>query len=60
MTSHTYSTITIPTTKGEVIHLRKPREPEPVHKMIYENLNINHENLPAKKTRIKCSGVGPS
>jgi len=49
LTSHIYSTITMPTTKGTVIHLRKPGIPEPMHKEIYIMLGIDPGNLPTVK-----------
>jgi hypothetical protein len=49
VSSHTYSTIVLPTTKGEVIHLRKPSIPEQVHKEIYDKLNIDYTKLKSTK-----------
>jgi len=49
VTSHTYSSITIPTRSGKTIRLRKPGKPEAVHKNIYNKLNIDYENLPVSK-----------
>jgi DNA-binding transcriptional regulator PaaX len=47
--NHTYSTITLPTKKGPIIHLRKPAVPETVHREIYDKLNIDYKNLPVTK-----------
>ena len=49
VSSHTYSTIILPTTDGTVIHLRKAGEPEPVHEDIYKILQIDVESLPTRK-----------
>ena len=49
LTSHTYSTIIIPTRNGKTIRLRKSGEPEAVHKSIYEKLEIDYKNLPKHK-----------
>jgi transposase len=50
MRSHTYATITLPTTSGAVIHVRKPGVPEAIHEEIYETLGVNYTNLPVTKT----------
>ena len=50
LTSHTYSTITLPTVDGPVINLRKAGIPESVHQQIYDKLGVNYSNLPAPKT----------
>lgn len=47
--SHCYSTITLPTTDGAVIHLRKPGKPEMGHINIYEKLEVNWKELETKK-----------
>lgn len=47
--SHTYSTIVLPTTKGAVIHLRKPGIPETIHRKIYRILAIDYKNLKTTK-----------
>ncbi len=49
VSTHTYSTIILPTTKGAVIHLRKPGIPEDVHTKIYDLLSIDYKNLPNTK-----------
>jgi transposase len=49
MRSHTYATITLPTTDGPVIHLRKPGVPEAIHEEIYEKLGVDYKNLPITK-----------
>ncbi len=48
VTSHTYSTIILPTTRGAVIHLRKPGMPEAVQVELYEKLNVNFKELPVR------------
>lgn len=50
LTTHTYSTITLPTVDGPVINLRKPGIPENIHQQIYEKLGVNYSNLPVIKT----------
>ena len=47
--SHTYSTIILPTTSGTVIHLRKSGRPEATHEEIYRKLNVNFKDLPINK-----------
>lgn len=49
VSSHTYSTIILPTTSGTVIHLRKAGQPEPVHEEIYKILQIEVDSLPTRK-----------
>jgi len=49
VSTHTYSTITLPTTSGTVIHLRKPGIPEPIHEQIYKKLQIQVSALPTRK-----------
>jgi hypothetical protein len=41
VSSHVYTTITLPTTSGSVIHLRKPGTPELIHEDIYKKLKVN-------------------
>ena len=52
LSSHCYSTISMPTVKSTVIHLRQPGIPEPVHVKIYEMLDINFLNLPRTKSEV--------
>lgn len=47
--SHCYTTITLPTTSGAVIHLRKPGKPEVVHLDLYEKLEVDYKALETKK-----------
>ncbi len=49
LSSHTYSTIYLPTVKGPVINLRKAGIPEGVHLNIYHKLGIDYANLPLTK-----------
>ncbi len=50
LTSHTYSTITLPTVEGPIINLRKAGIPEDIHQKIYTKLGVNYSNLPVAKT----------
>jgi hypothetical protein len=52
VTSHVYTTITMPTTAGTVIHLRKPGLPEEIHKEIYEKLKVDWKQLPDCKIEV--------
>ena len=49
LTSHTYSTICLPTVEGPVINLRKAGIPEGVHLEIYNKLKVKYTNLPVTK-----------
>ncbi len=49
VSTHNYSTIQLPTTKGTVINVRKPGIPEAVHTEVYNRLGIDYKNLPIKK-----------
>jgi transposase len=49
VSTHNYSTIQLPTTKGTVINVRKPGIPEAVHIDVYNKLGIDYKNLPIKK-----------
>jgi hypothetical protein len=53
VSSHVYTTITLPTTSGSVIHLRKPGTPELIHEDIYKRLKVNWEQLPSRKFEMK-------
>ena len=53
VSSHVYTTITLPTTNGSVIHLRKPGIPELIHEEIYKKLKVNWEQLPSRKFEVK-------
>ena len=50
VSSHTYSTIHLPTVKGPVINVRKPGIPEGIHIDMYQKLGVIYENLPITKT----------
>ena len=50
VSSHTYSTIILPTLEGFVINLRKAGIPENIHKQIYKKLRVDYSNLPVAKT----------
>lgn len=49
VSTHTFSTIILPTTSGKVIHLRKPGRPEPIHEKIYKILKVNVNELKTRK-----------
>ena len=49
VSTHNYSTIQLPTTKGTVINVRKAGVPEAVHIDVYSKLGIDYKNLPIKK-----------
>lgn len=49
VTSHSYSSILLPTRNGKTINIRKAGIPEAIHKSVYEKLNINYEKLPQYK-----------
>lgn len=49
VSTHSYSTIQLPTVNGAVINLRKAGIPESVHEEIYKKLGVNYKNLPIKK-----------
>jgi len=49
VSTHNYSTIQLPTTKGTVINVRKAGVPEAVHIDVYNKLGIDYKNLPIKK-----------
>lgn len=53
VSTHTYSTIILPTTSGTVIHLRKSGRPEAVHNEVYDKLKIDVENLPIRKVMVE-------
>jgi transposase len=53
LSSHVYTSITLPTTSGSVIHLRKPGTPELIHEDIYKKLKVNWEQLPSRKFEMK-------
>jgi len=50
VSSHTYSTIILPTVEGFVINLRKAGTPENIHEQIYKKLGVDYSNLPVTKT----------
>jgi len=49
VSTHNYSTIQLPTTKGAVINVRKAGIPEAVHIEVYNKLGIDYKNLPIIK-----------
>lgn len=53
MSNHHYSTIMLPTPEGDVIHVRKPGQAEPIHEEIYSLLGVDYTKLPVIKTRFK-------
>ncbi|MCD6225234.1 MAG: hypothetical protein J7K32_06915 [Deltaproteobacteria bacterium] len=50
VSTHNYSMIQLPTTKGTVINVSKPGIPEAVHIDVYDKLGVDYKNLPIKKT----------
>ncbi len=46
VTTHTYSTIQLPTTNGTVVNVRKPGIPEGIHQEIYKKLHVDLSRLP--------------
>ncbi len=50
VSTHNYSTIQLPTTKGTVINVRKAGVPEAVHIDVYNKLGVDYKNLPIKKS----------
>ena len=49
VSSHSYSTIQLPTTNGTVINIRKPGIPEGVHRNIYDKLGVDYNHLPVRR-----------
>ncbi len=49
VSTHNYSTIQLPTTKGTVINVRKAGMPKAVHINVYNKLGVDYKNLPIKK-----------
>jgi transposase len=48
--THAYTTLSIPTRHGTVVHVRRPGTPEHCHQKIYEQFGINCKDLPTRKT----------
>jgi hypothetical protein len=46
MQTHCYTTIIIPTQKGEVYRIRKAGKPEHSQKAVYDALGVDYKNLP--------------
>ncbi len=49
VSSHSYSTIQLPTTNGTVINIRKPGIPEGIHRNIYDKLDVDYHHLPVRR-----------
>jgi hypothetical protein len=49
VSTHSYSTIQLPTVNGTVINVRKPGILEGAHLDIYEKLGIDFKSLPVRK-----------
>jgi len=49
VSSHTYSTIQLPTTNGTVINIRKAGIPEGIHKEVYDKLEVDCQHLPVRR-----------
>jgi transposase len=45
VSTHSYSTIQLPTTNGTVFNIRKPGIPEGIHRDIYDKLGIDYKHL---------------
>lgn len=52
VSSHTYSTIQLPTTNGTVINMRKPGIPEGIHREIYDKLEVDYQHLPVRRNLV--------
>lgn len=52
MQTHCYTTMILPTNKGEIYHLRKAGRPELLQKTVYEELGVDYKNLPTTKMKI--------
>ena len=50
LTTHEMCTIVLPADSGEVLRIRKASTPEPVHRQIYDLLNVPTQPVPPKKT----------
>lgn len=53
--SHCYATIEMPTVSGTTWRLRQPGKPEPLHRSIYQRLQINWLDLPREKIQFQTS-----
>jgi hypothetical protein len=53
VSTHTYSTIQIPTVNKTTINIRKPGAVEGIHQHIYRKLGVNYKDLPILKTTAK-------
>lgn len=49
VSTHTYSTIQLPTTNGTVINVRKPGIPEGIHMEVYDKLDVDYKYLPVSR-----------
>ncbi len=49
VSTHSYSTINLPTTNGTVIGIRKPGIPEGIHVDIYNKLDMDFERMPVSR-----------
>jgi len=49
VSTHRYSTIQLPTVRGQVINIRKPGIVEGIHQEIYQKLGVDYTSLPTKK-----------
>jgi transposase len=50
LSTHEMCTIVLPADSGEILRIRKASTPEPVHRQIYELLNVPTQPVPPKKT----------
>lgn len=49
VSTHSYSTIQLPTTNGTVINIRKPGVPEGIHRDIYDIFGIDYNRLAVRR-----------
>ena len=49
VSSHTYSTIQLPTTNGTVINIRKAGIPEAIHQEVYDKLEVDCQHPPVRR-----------
>lgn len=50
LSTHQVVTVVLPSTSGDVLRLRKSSTPEPIHREIYQSLQIPHEVMKPVKT----------
>jgi transposase len=50
LSTHQVVTVVLPSMNGQVLRIRKPSTPEPIHREIYQTLQIPHEVMKPVKT----------